>query len=275
VTPDLARLYERLELFTRPSAGLDTSLAGVQSAVRAAREQGRALDADALVREVAAARGSASRAAPQVLYRDAYDAARGPEILARVPADLESRTREFCVGAADELGFSVVGKGGRAQYFIELAHEGRVDSLPGVPGGARYLGSFDREEAVRREEIEFFASGHPLVEGLLLELEDGPRGRSALFELPAERCGFRGPALLLALERDGRSELLAADPTGRARPEWLEPLLAALPEARELSADALETLRDNPEWPDRTRALIARAAPEPAKVQAVAWLIAR
>jgi ATP-dependent helicase HepA len=273
--PDLARLYERLDLFTRPSAGLDAALGGVQNAVRTARAQGTALDTAALEQAVAQARGSAARAAPHVLYSDAYQVARGAEILARVPPDLEPKTREFCVGAAEELGFTVVGKGGRAQYFIELAHEGRVDSLPGVPGGARYLGSFDREEAIRREEIDFFASGHPLVEGLLLELEDGPRGRATAFTLPAVQAGFRGAALLVAREAAGRSELVLVDAEGQPRPEWVPALLEALPLAAALDPERLEALGASPQWSERIRELGARAAGPNATVTAAAWILAR
>jgi hypothetical protein len=34
------------------------------------------------------------------------------------------------------------------------------------------VGTFDREEAVEDESIDFFASGHPLVEGVLAFVED-------------------------------------------------------------------------------------------------------
>jgi len=55
---------------------------------------------------------------------------------------------------------------------IEFGNEAIVDSLPGVPGGSAYVGTFDREEAVEDESIDFFASGHPLVEGVLAYVED-------------------------------------------------------------------------------------------------------
>ena len=54
----------------------------------------------------------------------------------------------------------------------ELGNEAVVDSLPGVPGGSSFVGTFDREEAVEDESIDFFASGHPLVEGVLAYFED-------------------------------------------------------------------------------------------------------
>lgn len=41
-----------------------------------------------------------------------------------------------------------------------------------VPGGSSFVGTFDREEAVEDEAVDFFASGHPLVEGVLAYFED-------------------------------------------------------------------------------------------------------
>ena len=41
-----------------------------------------------------------------------------------------------------------------------------------MDGDASFLGTFSREEAVRDESIDFYASGHPMVEGLLAHLEE-------------------------------------------------------------------------------------------------------
>ena len=87
-----------------------------------------------------------------------------------------------------------------------------------MPADSRFLGTFDRAEAVANETIDFFASGHPLVEGILAELEDGPRGRTALVQIE----GDREVSGLLALYRQaGESELeiVAVDGRGRARPD--------------------------------------------------------
>jgi hypothetical protein len=100
-----------------------------------------------------------------------------------------------------------------------------------VPGGSRFYGTFDRAEAVRREELDFFASGHPLVEGLLAELADGPRGRAACLELPSRRHQGEG---LLVLRRAGEGVVPeVVDLEGRARPEWRAAVLDALPRARD------------------------------------------
>ncbi len=230
--PDVARLYERLDLFTRPSAGLDAALAGVRDAVERARGEGLALDEDGLAAAVEGAHEQSPRDLPRVFYPDAYDASQAEAILARVPPELEDRTREFCLGGAEDLGLTLVEKGGAARYFVELGSRLKVEGLPGVPDAARYLGTFDRREAVRQDEIEFFANGHPLVEGLLLELEDGPRGRAALFETDAP--GVNGTGLLCIYRGPLASEFVVVDQKGVLRPEWRDPLLESLGRARSL-----------------------------------------
>jgi ATP-dependent helicase HepA len=250
---DLARLYERLDLFGRPASGLDAALAPVRPALEAAARAGAALDADALVREVEAARSGDAPDIGRVVYADAYRAEMGDDVLADVPADLEERTRRFCVGAAEDLGFDVVDKGGAAVTYIEFGSGAKVDSLPGVPGGVRYLGTFDRAEAVAREEIEFFASGHPLVEGLLLELEDGHRGRVALIELDTSSLDGAGLVGVFKQGAEWWIEIVGAD--GEPHPEWVERVVAALPEAR---GAKLEKWGIGDGWAEGVRALAKR-----------------
>ena len=70
---------------------------------------------------------------------------------------------------------------GHRVFSIELGNGASVDGLPGVPGGSGYVGTFDREEAVENESIDFFASGHPLVEGIFAHYEESPtRPRGAV-----------------------------------------------------------------------------------------------
>lgn len=254
VHPDVARLYEQLDLFTRPSAGLDAALAEVRPALEAAALGEAPLDAAALVAKVNQAREAQTRDVPRVFYRDAYDPSRDAEILALVPPDLELRARKFCVDAALQLGLRVVEKGGRVLYYIELGPQATVDSLPGVPGGSRYLGTFDRLEAIRKDEVEFFASGHPLVEGLLLEMEDGPRGRASLFEIPG--AGSEGVGLLCLYKDGPRWQGVVVDREGKLEPAWVEKVLQALPAAKPLEPGDLGIGDD---WVAAVRALSARA----------------
>ena len=124
-------------------------------------------------------------------------------------------------------------------------------------------------EAVLKDEMDFFASGHPLVEGLLLELEDGQRGRAALLELEAP---FGPAAGLLVLSReDGALRVDAVDADGVLRPEWSAPLLAGLPEAADLSRSARDL---GPAFGDAVRSL-AGALPDGLAAEAVAFFRAR
>ncbi len=246
--PDVARLFERLDLFERPSAGLDAALAPVNAAIQEATQPRKSLDIDALVAVVEAER-KVSLDVPRIFYSDAYDVSQEEKILALVPEDLEVRTRRFCLGAANNLGMRIVEKGGEALYYLELGASLTVECLPGVSEGSRWLGTFDRGEAVDKEELDFYASGHPLIEGLLLELEDGLRGRAALCEIPdAEETGGG----LLLVFRDGPEwSAVVVDDSGKLRPDMATKLIEALGEAKpvdpqewNLDSGWAETIRD-------------------------------
>jgi ATP-dependent helicase HepA len=173
---DVARLLETLGVFREPLAGLEPQLAHVEGALEEiALAAGASLDEarlDQLVAEARAARTRIREAAYQQLHRDPYRADMAAAILARVPADLDALTEQVVTGACTRLGFRVEHVRGRRIFAIEFGSEALVDSLPGVAGGSTFVGTFDREEAVEDESIDFFASGHPLVEGILAYFED-------------------------------------------------------------------------------------------------------
>ena len=177
---DVVRLFETLGVFREPLAGLEPQLAHVEDALEEI-----ALDAAAsltderleqLVAEARAARTRIREAAFQQLHRDPYRPEMAAGILARVPAELDVLTERVVTHACTRLGFRVDHLRGRSTFAIELGNEAIVDSLPGVPGDWSFVGTFDREEAVEDESIDFFASGHPLVEGILAYFEDDTRG---------------------------------------------------------------------------------------------------
>jgi len=173
---DVARLFETLGVFREPLAGLEPQLAHVEAALEEiALDANASLTDEKLDRLVADARAARTRireAAYQELHRDPYRPEMAAGILARVPPDLDSLTERIVTNVCIRLGFRVEHLRGRSIYAIELGNEAVVDSLPGVPGGSAYVGTFDREEAVEDESIDFFASGHPLVEGILAHVED-------------------------------------------------------------------------------------------------------
>lgn len=223
---DVVRLYERIDLFRTPMAGIEPQLAHVERALEAlALDPSATLTdtaMDRLLADADAARTRVHDAVYQQLHRDPYRAELGPSILARVPPDLDASMERVITTAAARLGLRVEPLRGSRAYAIELGHESLVDSLPGVPAGASFLGSFDRAYAVEDETRDFFASGHPLVEGLLAHIEEAPEGRVARLELR-----LPGPpgAGVVAIHRSGtRFEVRALDADGRPRPEWAEAL---------------------------------------------------
>ena len=66
------------------------------------------------------------------------------------------------------------------QCAFHFGHALKVEGLPGmdVTEDRTLLGTFWRDTAVEAEELEYFATGHSLVEALFGFLRDGPYGRS-------------------------------------------------------------------------------------------------
>ncbi|MCA9752513.1 MAG: DEAD/DEAH box helicase family protein, partial [Gemmatimonadetes bacterium] len=243
---DVVRLHEALGIFREPLGGLDRALGHVVEAVqRALDTAGGNLDVDSVVHETRELREKVRRAVYHHLHADRYRPELAESILARVPEELEFWTRRVVLEACRQFGFEVEGKGGAARWYLEFGGEATVESLHGVPAGTRFLGTFDRAEAVAQEAIDFFSTGHPLVEAVLDELADGPRGRVTLIRLP--EAGFDGTGVV-ALRKDGpRTVREAFDLEGRARPEWI-PL--AFDTKRKL-VEVPGPLWDVPDWSER------------------------
>jgi len=252
---DVVRLFERLGLFREPVASVEAQLAHVERALEAIALDPRgglsAADIDELVSAAQAARTRVHEAAYQQLHREPYRAALGPAILARVPAGLDALMEAVVVNAASRLGFRVEQvRGGRA-YAIEFGNEALVDSLPGVQGGTSFVGAFDREYAVANETIDFFASGHALVEGVLAHFEEDPKGRVARLELRLPGAPGAG---LVVLYKDGPEfEAAAVDLDGQPRPDWADAFRRQPLAAQRMSAEDAAAH----DWP----ALVARLAP--------------
>jgi len=252
---DVVRLFERLGLFREPIAGLEPQLGHIEAALEASAldPDVRLSDADIerLIEAAQAARTRIHEAAYQQLHREPYRAALGPAILARVPTGLDALMEKVVVNAASRLGFQVEQVKGERAYAIDFGSGALVDSLPGVAGGASFIGAFDREYAVEDETIDFYASGHALVEGLLAHFEDDPKGRVGRLELRI--AGQRG-AGLLAIYKDGLEfEVVALDAEGRTRPAWADAVRQGSSGIRQMPlADITGS-----DWP----ALVSRLAP--------------
>jgi ATP-dependent helicase HepA len=244
---DVVRLFEALGVFSEPLAGLEPQLGHVEESIeRLALDPDGAMTDDLLDRLVADARAARTRiqeAAYRELHRDPYRAEMAERILARVPAELDALMERVIVTASARLGFTVDRLRGQRRFAIEFGAEALVDSLPGVPGGSSYVGSFDREEAVADETIDFFSSGHPLVEGVLAHIDDSPDGRVAYLEATIGRDRGEG---LLVIYRDGSgTEVVVLDSSGRIRPDWAAAFDARPLPVRRMRDDTLERT----DWP--------------------------
>ncbi|MCE9669218.1 SNF2-related protein [Myxococcus stipitatus] len=100
-----------------------------------------------------------------------------------VARDLDERLEETVTELARRVGIGVdTDEQVEAfQVAFQFGHALKVDGLPGidVTEDRTQLGTFWRDTAVEAEELEYFATGHPLVEALFGFLRDGPYGRSA------------------------------------------------------------------------------------------------
>jgi ATP-dependent helicase HepA len=266
---EAVRLLEAIGVFREPLAGLEPQLAHVENALDGAALEPEAVVAtgafDALVTEASIARARIREAAYHELHRDRYGPELAEGIFARIPADLDSLNEEVTVAACERLGFEVDRQRGRRGFAITFGNQAIVDSLPGVPGGSSFLGTFDREEAVFDETLDFFASGHALVEGVLAHLEESPLGRVAVLHVGLPGASGFG---LLALYKDGPVfDAVLIDAEGQARPDWAAALVRRPLRSRRVPAERM----GDPAWAPLIRALAAHLDPSrrPAALAAV------
>lgn len=264
----LVDLYEKMGLFEEPLGGLTRELDHVAREVRRlAIESDREVSIEDFAEVLDASRAARNRvgeAAHHQLHRAPYSADMAEEILARVPAELDALTEDVVMRAAARFGFECEAQSGARTWLIEHGQQALVDHLPGVPAGSRFLGTFDRARAVDNEALDFFASGHPLVEGILAELEEGPRGRVSVVQVVGEVDAF---GLVAVYRRGADFEVVAIDEKRRRRPDLAELLLSADLAVEPIDAKAWTR---RPEW-DPTIRRLARALPkgeEPAAVAA-------
>lgn len=248
---DLARIYERVGIFADAAIGSSPAMAHLRKALRSME----VVDVETLAADTM---DHIEKAAGSWRFPDSHVRADAARVLAQIPEDLDEMLQRFCLDAAERVGLDVVEKEGEAVHYFEYGTGVEVDSIPGLPVGTRFLGTFDREEAIENEALDFFANGHPLVEGLLAELEDSPRGRVGAVRLPRRHTRQLHGLYLLLLE--GRESV------GRPR---LVPLMHGGPPLDEVGlrrqADTLyEALDLGVELePERVAALMERVANQP------------
>jgi ATP-dependent helicase HepA len=252
----VVEVLEATGLFREPLGGLDRELALVEEAIASAALDGAgpvtAADFERVVDEARAARDRVRRAAYHQLHREPYRPEMAEFILKSVPSNLEALTEEVVRACCERLNLQVDEHPSRNTVSVELGVQALVETLPGVPAGSGFVGTFSRETAVEDEQVDFFASGHPLVEGLLAELEDSPRGRAVVLQVDGPEAGFG----LLALYRNGgRLEAVAVDSEGRERPDWAALLTRRPLRTRRLHAEVMTRM---PGWSKVVRRLASK-----------------
>ncbi len=219
----LADLYEKeIGIFDEPVGGLDTVLASVPEELAELRTK-RTEKARKAFRRKLAARVAEGRRAQHEGYDPLLDvrSAALPELQSLVgaafarmgeepPEDgdvgaslatlsrwLEEELEELVVEAGRRVGMDVDTDENVHPFEVAFTFGSgmRIEALPGMelPAEERtLLGSFWRETAVVREELEWFATGHRLAEALLELARDGDAGRTAFLQ---SRAAPRGGGL--------------------------------------------------------------------------------
>ena len=253
---DVVQLFEALGLFREPMAGVEPQLAPLEGALEAI-----ALDPDgtltperfeSLLADARAARSRIREAAYQQLHRDPFQSSMAAGILGRIPPDLDALNEQVVTQACARLGFAIERPRGRRAYTIEFGNEALIDSLPGVPGGSTFIGTFDRADAVENETRDFFASGHPLVEGVFAHIEESSLGRVTRCQIAV---GGQREEGLIAIYKDGRGyDIRALDSAGHDRADWVDVM-----RRRPLTLEPTDG--DDRAWTALARTLAARLDP--------------
>lgn len=115
---------------------------------------------------------------------DGEDAETIDDGLQAISRDLDERLEESVTELAARVGLGVDTEEqvDAFQCAFHFGHALNVEALPGIDiqEEKTVLGTFWRDTAVDQEEIEYFATGHPIVESLFGFLRDGPYGRNGV-----------------------------------------------------------------------------------------------
>ena len=220
-----ARVFDLMagavRVFDETVGGLDPVLERVEQAVTklAASGDDAAFDAyqEELAAKVAAAREEVRRAWDPLLDLRSFDKAAVRRLVERgaarlgveldedeeleqalwhVARDLDERLEEEVVDLARRVGIQADCEEHveAFQCQFKLGGEMAVDQIPGLDLDSEQpiLGSFWRDTAVVQEENDFFATGHPLVEGLFSWARDGELGRAAWVQSDLLKSGAIG-----------------------------------------------------------------------------------
>jgi ATP-dependent helicase HepA len=204
----LTVLRDAVGVFGETVGGLDAVLEEVEprlTELALADPKDRAAYVKELTKKVAAARDQVKRAYDPLLDLRSFDRDEVKALVTRaqerggiepdddqtlddglwgIARDLDERLEETITELADRIGIHV-DTDKEVDAFQAAFHFGQalnVEALPGfdITHERTVLGTFWRDTAVEQEEIEYFATGHPLVESLFGFLRDGPYGRNGV-----------------------------------------------------------------------------------------------
>ncbi len=204
----LSVLADAVGVFGETVGGLDAVLEEVEpklTELALANPSERAAYARSLSARVKEARESVRRAYDPLLDLRSFDEAAVRALVAKAKArfglddeedepiedglwavarDLDERLEETVTELALRVGLGVDTEE-QVEAFecaFHFGHALNVEALPGIDITTErtVLGTFWRDTAVEREEIDYFATGHPIVEALFGFLRDGPYGRNGV-----------------------------------------------------------------------------------------------
>ncbi len=206
----LALMRDAVAVFRETVGGLDAVLEEIEreiSELVLKPVEARATYAAELSKRIAHAREQARQGYDPLLDLRSFDRPRLQALLARaeerldidpeetdgdslseglwvVARDLEERMEDTVVHLARKVGINV-DTDEDVDAFQTAFHFGyatNVDALAGLnlQEEKTTLGTFWRETAIEQEEIDYFATGHPIVEALFGMVRDGPFGRLGL-----------------------------------------------------------------------------------------------
>jgi ATP-dependent helicase HepA len=215
LSADVLEILDRaVGVFGETVGGLDAVLEEVEprlAALALSPAEERAEYARALAGRVGEARAAVKRAYDPLLDLRSFDRAAVQALVARgrqrigmeeedegggeeqgeleeglwsIARDLDERLEEAVTDLARKIGIGV-DTDEQVEAFqcaFQFGHALNVDALPGLQLSEEktVLGTFWRDTAVELEEIDYFATGHPIVEALFGFLRDGPYGRNGM-----------------------------------------------------------------------------------------------
>jgi SNF2 family DNA or RNA helicase len=169
-------LRDRIRVFTETVGGLDPILGDVESDLRAifllaeaeARRRLQELEAG-IERRVADARAAEERLADLIMDTRSFRREEVDALVNRPRAVDPGHLKRFVLGALHEMGTDIerdVDAPGVFRVRLGAGYEHRFPEEVRVGGRHRRV-TFDLEVALAREEVDFLAFGHPIVDGLV------------------------------------------------------------------------------------------------------------